>query len=191
MTADVESPSSAVTPPTEGACGPIPKRRQLFLLFGLISVTWAGFLIYMMQGLHLTDRVSYMDNLDYQGADIDSIFGVETANACYKRCEDHDSCLAYTYVKSEHVCWLKGEGWTAKSNPNTISGAINATLASIRRSSTNFSYMANGNKDWDKDWDVHSPSTPPIAHTRGQPACPRLSRAHGRPAALRRSDHGA
>ena len=62
-------------------------------------------------------------NLDSQGADIDSIFGVETASACYQRCEEHESCLAYTYVKSEHVCWLKGEGYTSKPNPNTVSGA--------------------------------------------------------------------
>ena len=48
---------------------------------------------------------------------------METASACYQRCEEHESCLAYTYVKSEHVCWLKGEGYTSKPNPNTVSGA--------------------------------------------------------------------
>ena len=111
--------------------------------------------MYLMHDVHLTDRQSHMDNLDFKGADIDSIFGVETASACYQRCEEHESCLAYTYVKSEHVCWLKGEGYTAKPNPNTVSGAINSTLAEIRRSSTgrgtNGSYGAFGGDDF-PDW---------------------------------------
>ena len=165
MSRDVEAPPT--TPPAAGLGG-IPKRRQLCLLFGLISISWGGFLVYLMyHGVHVTDRQSYMDNLDFKGANIDSIFGVETANACYKRCEEHESCLAYTYVKSEHVCWLKGEGYTAKSNPNTVSGAINATLADIRRSSagshTNGSFGAfdsdsypeegEGGRELDREFD--------------------------------------
>merc|ERR1719345_437192 len=101
-----------------------------------------------------------MDNLDFKGADIDSIFGVATASACYQRCEEHESCLAYTYVKSEHVCWLKGEGYTSKPNPNTVSGAINSTLAAIRRSSNpnrgNDSYPEwdqEGERERDPDFD--------------------------------------
>lgn len=146
MSTDVESPAPSTTPPGTDACG-IPKRRQLFILFGLVSISWCVFLVYMMHDVHIADRQSYMDNLDYKGADIDSIFGVETANECYRRCEKHESCLAYTFVKSEHVCWLKGGGWTAKSNPNTISGAINATLAAIRRSSS-----PGANSSYDPAW---------------------------------------
>ena len=89
-----------------------------------------------------------------QGADIDSIFGVETASACYKRCEEHESCLAYTYVKSEHVCWLKGEGYTSKPNSNTVSGAINSTLAALRRNSAvNGSYHAFDGGTRYPEWD--------------------------------------
>ena len=89
-----------------------------------------------------------------QGADIDSIFGVETASACYKRCEEHESCLAYTYVKSEHVCWLKGEGYTSKPNSNTVSGAINSTLAALRRNSAvNGSYNGFDGGTRYPEWD--------------------------------------
>ena len=163
-TADVENsaPPPAVDPAAAAAEGPcsIPKRRQLFLLFGLVSITWCSFLLYMMHDIHLSDRQSYMDNLDFKGADIDSVFGVETASECYRRCEEHDSCLAYTYVKSEQVCWLKGEGYSTKSNPNTISGAINSTLAAMRRSvvgtklkerDSSFEGDASLDDDWDEE----------------------------------------
>ena len=202
MPNDVEAPTTPLATP-----GGVPKRRQMCLIFGLAVLCWGAVLLYLMRDVHLTDRQSYMDNLDFKGADIDSIFGVETASACYQRCEEHESCLAYTYVKSEHVCWLKGEGdtlltrssrasvlyvrarrtsllrvartegtgqlapgrrrgayavhvpasgepyrthrthhthrthvpcptagYTSKANPNTVSGAINSTLAKIRRS---------------------------------------------------------
>ena len=36
------------------------------------------------------------------------------------------------------MCWLKGEGYISKSNPNTISGMINATMAAERRSSHDY-----------------------------------------------------
>ena len=75
---------SATAPAAVESCGPIPKRRQLFLLFGFVSVTWCSFLVFMMHDVHLNDRQSFMDNLDFKGADIDSIFGVETANSCYR-----------------------------------------------------------------------------------------------------------
>ena len=79
---------------------------------------------------------------------------METASACYKRCEEHESCLAYTYVKSEHVCWLKGEGYTTKPNSNTVSGAINSTLAALRRSSAvNGSYNAFDGGTRYPEWD--------------------------------------
>lgn len=158
-TADVENaPPPADAAVAEAACGPIPKRRQLFLLFGLVSITWGSFLLVMMHDIHLSDRQSFMDNLDFKGADIDSIFGIETASECYRRCEEHDSCLAYTFVKSEQVCWLKGEGYSTKSNPNTMSGAINATLAAKRRSDAELklkerdsSFESDGpDGDWDE-----------------------------------------
>ena len=43
-------------------------------------------------------------------------------------CEEHPSCLAFTYVTAEGACWLKGEGYLAKDSPNAISGAVRAPL---------------------------------------------------------------
>ena len=115
----------------------VPKRR-LFLVFGLVSITWACFLLWIMHDLRASDH-KMEDNLDFKGADIDSVYGVESASECSRACEDHPSCLAFTFVKSEQVCWLKGEGYISRSNPNTVSGAINATLAAIRRARSNWS----------------------------------------------------
>ena len=116
-----------------------PKRKRLFFLFGFISITWCTVLIFVMHDMRLTEHQSLQDNLDFKGADIDSIYDTESASACSMACEKHPSCLAFTYVKSEKVCWLKGEGYASKSNPNTVSGAINATLAAERRSAHNSS----------------------------------------------------
>ena len=73
------------------------------------------------------------DETDYSGADIDSIYGVESTLQCQSACEEHPRCFAFTFVKSEQACWLKGEGYATKSNPRTISGRINASLATQRR----------------------------------------------------------
>jgi hypothetical protein len=78
-------------------------------------------------GIHIEDDV------DYTGADIDSLYGIETHLQCKSACEEHPRCFAFTFVKAESACWLKGEGYATRSNPRTISGSINASLASVRR----------------------------------------------------------
>ena len=60
--------------------------------------------------------------------------------------------LCGSFVKSEHVCWLKGEGYISKSNPNPISGAINATLAVMRRAAANSTSKLD-EFSVDDDWD--------------------------------------
>ena len=57
--------------------------------------------------------------------------------ACRTLCEEHPKCLAFTFVKTEKACWLKGAGFTAKKNPNTVSGSVNITLAAQRRRAFN------------------------------------------------------
>ena len=132
---DVEA-AEAAAPAIEAVTCALPqKRRQLFLLFGLVSFSWLSFLLFMLSDLKLSEHQSLQENLDFKGADLDSRYGIESAAACYAACVEHPSCLAFTYVKSESVCWLKGEGYISKSNPNTISGMINATMAAERRSS--------------------------------------------------------
>ncbi len=115
------------------------RRPQLFLIFGVLSFVWLGALVYMMHGLH-DGGVRLEEQMDFAGADIDSLYGIETAVQCRAACEEHPRCLAFTYVKTEKACWLKGEGYSAKSNPNTISGSINETLASVRLSALNQSH---------------------------------------------------
>ena len=150
--ADVEASS-----PGNAAAEPLPtkdqpKRRRLFFLFGGISITWCTVLVWVMQGLTLSEHQRLEDGFDFKGADIDSEYGVTSASACSKACERHPRCLALTYVKSEEVCWFKGEGYISKSNPNTVSGTINATLASERRA------LGNASKNWDDgDWKPPDP----------------------------------
>ena len=135
---DVEA-AEAAAPAIEAVTCALPqKRRQLFLLFGLVSFSWLSFLLFMLSDLKLSEHQSLQENLDFKGADLDSRYGIESAAACYAACVEHPSCLAFTYVKSESVCWLKGEGYISKSNPNTISGMINATMAAERRSSNDY-----------------------------------------------------
>lgn len=92
--------------------------------------------MWMMHGLR-GDSAVLEEAMDFAGADIDSLYGVETAVQCRRACEEHSKCLAFTYVRTEKACWLKGEGYSAKSNPNTISGGINTSLASARLSALN------------------------------------------------------
>jgi len=113
------------------------KRRRLFALFAMLSLLWLSLLLYVMHSLRLDEHVSMQDNLDFMGADIGSKYGIESASECSHECEAHPSCFAFTYVKSERACWLKREGYLTKSNPNTISGSINATLAIERRRAAN------------------------------------------------------
>ncbi|KAL1530473.1 hypothetical protein AB1Y20_001375 [Prymnesium parvum] len=116
-----------------------PKKRRLFFLFLFLLITWCTILMWVMQRLVLTEHQRLDEGYDYKGADIDSVYGVKSASACSRECEKHPICLAFTYVKSEEACWLKGEGYVAKSNPNTVSGQINATLAVERRKRRNSS----------------------------------------------------
>ena len=85
----------------------------------------------MMHDLH--GEVHLEEGKDFNGADITSLYNIESAIACRTACEEHRLCLAFTYVKTDRVCWLKGEGFTTKANPNTVSGGINATLAASRK----------------------------------------------------------
>ena len=124
---DVESPHAAAAVPI--ARPPLARRRQyLFLLLGALSLMWLGAQIFVMH-----DYDVLHDGKDYNGADIDSVYGVLSAVGCRAACEEHPRCLAFTYVKTESACWLKGEGFETRSNPNAVSGAVNATLAAQRR----------------------------------------------------------
>ena len=117
---DVEA-AEAAAPAIEAVTCALPqKRRQLFLLFGLVSFSWLSFLLFMLSDLKLSEHQSLQENLDFKGADLDSRYGIESAAACYAACVEHPSCLAFTYVKSESVCWLKGEA-TSRSRTRTRS----------------------------------------------------------------------
>jgi hypothetical protein len=136
------------------AAAPPKKRRTLFLLFGCLSVSWLAAIVYMMHDLR--EEVRYEESMDFAGADIDSVYGLETAAACRTACEEHPRCLAFTYVKTDKACWLKGEGYSAKSNPNTISGGLNASLSASKRAALNGSLMdaeEESERDWARDDD--------------------------------------
>ena len=115
------------------------RRPQLFLIFGALSFVWLGALMWMMHGMH-NGGEHLEEQMDFAGADIDSLYGVEDAVKCRIACEEHPRCLAFTYVKTDKACWLKGQGYSAKSNPNTISGSINETLKIARLSALNHSH---------------------------------------------------
>ena len=86
--------------------------------------------------------------MDFTGADIDSVYGIESMTDCRDYCERHPRCLAFTFVKTERACWLKGEGFSKRANPNTISGSINTTLAEVRRRTLNDSSADDGSFAW-------------------------------------------
>uniref|UniRef100_A0A7S0Q1M3 Apple domain-containing protein n=1 Tax=Coccolithus braarudii TaxID=221442 RepID=A0A7S0Q1M3_9EUKA len=143
----------AIDRDTEAAVPPaLPKqqttKRRLFLFLALFSLLWLSLLLYVMHSLRLDEHVSMQDNLDFQGADIGSKYGIESASECSRECEAYPGCFAFTYVKSERACWLKSEGYMSKSNPNTISGSINATLAEQRRREANSSHAEEGEAAW-------------------------------------------
>ena len=101
---DEESATPPTSPSTTNSSArEQPKRKRLFFLFGFISVTWCGVLVFVMHDMRLAEHKALQDNLDFKGADIDSLYDIETAAACSHACEDHPRCLAFTYVKSEKV----------------------------------------------------------------------------------------
>ena len=73
-----------------------------------------------------------------------------------------DELAADTYVISERACWLKGAGFTSKTNVNAVSGAVNWTLANERRRLANQTRQWNagggggGNGDFDEFLDDDS-----------------------------------
>ena len=54
-------------------------------------------------------------------------------------------------MKTEKACWLKGEGYSAKSNPDAISGGLNATLAAQKRAAMN---STDTDDAWEPDTDL-------------------------------------
>lgn len=48
------------------------------------------------------------ENLDFKGADIEAKYGIASASDCSKTCEQHPTCLAFTYVKSEQASRPRG-----------------------------------------------------------------------------------
>ena len=129
------------------------RRPHLFLLLGCLSLTWLGALVFLMHDLHPVTHGSWYESTDYTGGDIDSIFGVESMPECRLLCEEHPRCLAFTWVKGERACWLKGEGYSVHSNPNAVSGSVNATLLDVRRRAFNGSSELGGfdGKTWEDD----------------------------------------
>ena len=120
------------------AASPRPSRKRLsprsaqFLLFGGVSFMWLGALLFIMKDVR-TEHTRIEENIDYRGGDIEARYGIDSAEECGRACAEHPRCLVFTFVKSESACWLKGEGFKSKSNPNTISGTVNSSLAATHR----------------------------------------------------------
>ena len=131
-----------------------PRRPQLFLLLGCLSLTWLGALVFLMHDIH-PQHGSWYESVDYTGGDIDSIFGVESMPECRMLCEQHPRCLAFTWVKGERACWLKGEGYSVHQNPNAVSGSVNSSLLDVRRKAFNGSSELGGfdGQTWSDDDD--------------------------------------
>ena len=126
---DLEQSASAGQKP------PKPWRRpQLFLILVALSLVWLGSLVWLMHDLHPSRHSDgQMEGADFLGGDIDSLFDISSPSECRAACEQHPRCMAFTYVKAEHACWLKGAGFKSHENPNTVSGVINSTLADERK----------------------------------------------------------
>ena len=123
-----------------------PKRLNAFLLLGIISLAWLLAMICVMRYVHQPPSHGKVEEaVDFAGGDIDSAYGVDSMIECRTRCEMHARCIAFTYVKKERACWLKGPAGSRRtSNPNTISGQVNSTLAEARR--------RNFNGSIDEEW---------------------------------------
>jgi hypothetical protein len=111
---------------------PRKPRLSLFLMLAAVSLVWLFTIVWTMHGMHGTEH-DLAPNVDFEGGDIDSVADVATVTACQLACESHPRCLAFTYVKSQKLCWRKGEGVLPRGNHDTTSGTINATLAATRR----------------------------------------------------------
>ncbi len=131
---DVESPMPSA--PTRTKLPVAARRWRLFAGFGIVSFIWLATQLYMhersIRAVELGGRLEL--NMDYTGGDIGSVHAVRSADACRAECERNPLCLTFTYVVSEKVCWLKGEKGKRKSNTNTISGSLNASLSASHRS---------------------------------------------------------
>ena len=53
-----------------------------------------------------------------RGVKVDLLLCCGDFQACRDLCEDHPRCLAFTWVKTEQACWLKGAGFKATKNNN-------------------------------------------------------------------------
>lgn len=144
---DVESGEAAA--PAPGRLRKSP--GQLFIMLACLSLVWLASLLYMVHDLQPREHVRQQLNVDYAGGDIDSIYGIRSVADCRSECERHPRCLAYTYVVAEKACWLKGMGYSAKPNTNTISGGINATLAEERRRAYNGTHFV-GDEYFSQPW---------------------------------------
>lgn len=61
------------------------------------------------------------DNLDYIGGDYRST-QVESWDKCSRICYEESPCVAFTFNKSSHQCWLKTQIVHTESNNNAVSG---------------------------------------------------------------------
>ena len=122
------------TLPTHGRniCSPNCTREDCLLTCIPLSPLWCD------SGTRLQEA------MDYKGGDIASEYGIESVAECRAACEAHPRCLAFTFVQADHACWLKGPGYQRSTNPNTVSGAINATLLEQRRSTMNQTVAPDG-----------------------------------------------
>ena len=132
--ADVESPMKS-------APAARPRRASAFLVLGAFSLFWLLAMVWIVHIMHTPSHGKVEEATDFMGGDISSAYGVQTMLECRTRCEEHPHCVAFTYVKKELACWLKGPGGfkVKKADPNIISGSVNTTLAESRRKAFNMS----------------------------------------------------
>lgn len=136
-------------------------RAHYFLGMVALSVLWLGTLVWVMHEVNPAPKKD-MNEIDFLGADIDAQYNIASSSDCRSACEAHPQCLAFTYVISERACWLKGAGFTSKTNVNAVSGAVNWTLANERRRLANQTRQWNagggggGNGDFDEFLDDDS-----------------------------------
>ncbi len=63
------------------------------------------------------------NNRNRPGSDMGPGYTVASAAMCRNHCNSNPSCKAYTYVKSNHKCWLKHSKPAAQVNSCCVSGA--------------------------------------------------------------------
>jgi hypothetical protein len=78
----------------------------------------------LMQPPRITANLDIADvDVFFPGADLpETPIAITTSDACRQRCAERADCAAFSYVRSDHLCYLKSAANSQVARPGTISG---------------------------------------------------------------------